>query len=224
MRKRKSFKTPWISALETKSGVLKNWRHHDAWPSWAEVMEAKKNGDKLALRCLDHHGWYTDNFHSGEVQYAAAIKVRIPRRLAKTYVCNENHLHSSGYTRVRWVEATAHTDWDAISISRECCHCTLDDAIRAADFVSQRLAEDARDEAIKFEAECRIDDLKEEIKSSREMVLECVFELRLMRKHYQSLLVSSEVLKDRIRSEWASIAKNRKQIQKLINEPWSIAA
>lgn len=224
MRKRKSFKTPWISALETKSGVLKNWRHHDAWPSWAEVMEAKKNGDKLALRCLDHHGWYTDHFHSGEAQYAATIKVRIPRRLAKKEMCDENHLHSFGYTRVRWIEATAHTDWDAISISRECWHDTSDDAIRAADYVSQRLAEDARDEAIKFEAESRIDDLRRDIIRSREMVIECVFELRLMRKHYQSLLTSSEVLKDRIQSELASIAKNRKQIQKLTNEPWSIAA
>lgn len=206
------------------SGRLAKWVAHDGWGD-TPVMRSCRGGDRDATRAVDSYGWFLDN-HNCEVVFSCAVKIRVPRRIAREESVESDCIYSEGQsTRVRWVESLE-TSWGATYASRKKGdrHDSMTDTLRCADYEARMFAEESREIETKFEAECRIDDLKEEIKSSREMVMECVFELRLMRKHYQSLLVSSEVLKDRIRSEWASITKNRKQIQKLINEPWSIAA
>ena len=91
------------------------FRFHSQWPDGFVVMESRRKGDKEAMRCLSHNGWFTDSSRMGAL-YACAVQVRIPRSRGKRAdVVDEHH---GTPTRVRWMEATAHTDWDEILIGR----------------------------------------------------------------------------------------------------------
>ena len=221
MRKKRSFATPWIGEI-IQDGPCKGYRHCEAWPAWTTVMEAKRKGDDEALKHLDHHGWYTDNFQDG-MQYAAAVKVRVPRRRAKfENVMEGRYGHwSESMTRVRWVEAIAHTDWDCISIDRCTMHDTLGDAIRAADSVAERVAEIEREADAKDQAEKQIHEKREEIAQARATLK------RVLGARKRLAMAVPEVCEDLasyVSSQLQEICKARKRIALLEREPWEAVA
>ena len=216
MRKKKSFASPWIGEIVTE-GPCEGYRHCEAWPADLEVVEAKRKGDRAALQCLDHTGWYTDSFQDG-CQYAAAVKVRVPRRRAKLENVMEGRygLWNESFTRVRWVEAIAHTYWDCISIDRCTLHDTLGDAIRAADCVAGREAEDARDEDAKYQAEQQIQAKREEIAQARATLK------RVLGARKRLAMAVPEVCEDLasyVSDQLQEIRKARKRIALLEREP-----
>ena len=221
MRKKKSFATPWIGEIVT-DGPCKGYRHCETWPAWTTVMEAKRNGDKKALEHLDHHGWYTDSFQDG-CQYAAAIKVRVPRRRAKfENVMEGRYGHwSESMTRVRWVEAIAHTDWDSISIDRCTLHDTLGDAICAADSVAKSVAEHCCEDDAKDQAQQQIQEKREEIQEIRTTLR------RVLGARKRLAMVAPEVCEDLasyVSDRLQEIRKARKRIILLESEPWQAVA
>lgn len=202
-----------------KKGPHEGFRFHERWPEGLRVMEAKRGGDKAALRAIDNHGWYTDFFQDGCI-YACAVQVRIPRRLAKFENVQEGEygVWQKSMTRVRWMEATAHTDWDQILISRRSSdlHDTLEECIRSADRVAKLAAEEAREEDQKFHAEQQIEEKREEVKSVRAQLLEAL----AARREASAPDALCRVLRSWVAERLAEIRKARKRIALLEREPW----
>lgn len=216
--KLKRFKDSTNSGGESiKDGHHKGFRYHEAWPEGMNYMEAKRGGDKEATRCLDNFGWYTDSFQDGCI-YACAVEVRIPRRRAKREGVEHDDSCYDGFTRVRWMEATAHTDWDQILISRRSSdlHDTLKECIRSADRVAEMSAEDDREEDAKFQAEQQIEEKREEVKSVRAQLLEAL----AARREASAPDALCRVLRSWVAERLAEIRKARKRIALLEREPW----
>lgn len=211
---------PWIGRIVTED-PCKGYRHCTAWPADMEVQETCLTSYGMANNPLDHNGWYTDSFQDG-CQYAAAVKVRVPRRRAK----REGRIDTNGsshheMTRVRWVEAIAHTDWGSISIDRCTLHDTLRDAIRAADSVAKRVAESCREEDMKFQAEQKIQEKREEVAKAKSFLRDLIVEIRLIQKFPGGAgLVTFDVLKERVCDELREIREARERIALLEREPW----
>lgn len=218
MRKRKSFASPWIGEIITE-GPCEGYRACENWPDGMEVHDTRASGSRRSERLLDHTGWYTDNFQDG-MQYAAAVKVRVPRRRARAEHPLTNYRDES-MTRVRWVEAIAHTDWDSISIDRCTLHDTLSDAIRAADSVAERVAEDARDEDAKDQAEQQIHEKREEIAQARATLK------RVLGARKRLAMAVPEVCEDLasyVSDQLQEMREARKRIALLEREPWEAVA
>lgn len=207
-------------------GPHTGFRFHEAWPSGMNYMEAKHNGDAEAIRAVDNFGWFTDSFQSGCI-YACAVEVRVPRRRAKRENLEHSDSYYDGYTRVRWMEATSHTEWDQILISRlsSDLHDTLRECIRSADGVAERSAEADRDEDMKFQAEQQIQQNRDEVSKAKFFLHDLIVEIRLVQKYPSGAgLVTFEVLKERVCTELAEIRKARKRIALLEREPWEAVA
>jgi bacterioferritin (cytochrome b1) len=221
MRKKKSFASPWIGEIITE-GPCKGYRACEAWPADMEVHDTRASGSRRSERLLDHTGWYTDHFQDG-MQYAAAVKVRVPRRRAKFENVMEGRygLWSESMTRVRWVEAIAHTDWDCISIDRRTLHDTLGDAIRAADSVAERVAEIEREADAKDQAERQIQEKREEIAQARATLK------RVLGARKRLAMAVPEVCEDLasyVSDQLQEIRKARKRIALLERETWEAVA
>ena len=209
-----------------EKGPHAGFRFHEAWPDGLNYMEAKKNGDKDALRCLDNCGWYTDSFQDGVV-YACAVEVRIPRRKARREGVEHTDSCYDGCTRVRWMEATAHSDWGQILISRRSSdlHDNLRDCIRSADRVAERSAEEDREADQQDQADQQIQMHRDEVDKSKSFLRDLITEIRLIRKCPGGAgLTTFEVMKDRVCSELAEIRQARKRITLLQREPWQAVA
>ena len=204
-----------------KKGPHEGFRLHERWPDSLIVEEARSKTSKRCEHILDHNGWFTDSFQDGMI-YACAVQVRVPRRRAKVEGVEHADSCYEGHTRVRWMEATAHTEWDQILISRRSSdlHETLKECIRSADRVAEMAAEEAREEDMKDQAEQQINEKREEVEESKSLIRECITEIKFMRKHCQGLSTAYEVLRERICSELAEIRKARKRIALLEREPW----
>ena len=209
-----------------EKGPHAGFRYHEAWPEGLNYMEAKRNGDKEALRCLDNHGWYTDSLCDGVI-YACAVEVRIPRRKARREQVEHSDSCYDGYTRVRWMEATAHSDWDQILISRRSSdlHDTLKDCIRYADRVAKRSAEEDRKDDQQHQAEQQIEQARHEVKEAKASTHDLISEIKLQRMNPGATgLTTAEVLRDALCRRLAEIRKARKRIALLEREPWQAVA
>ena len=206
-----------------EKGPHAGFRFHEAWPENLNYMEAKRGGDKAALRCLDNHGWYTDSFQDGVV-YACAVEVRIPRRKARREQVEHSDSCHDGCTRVRWMEATAHSDCDQILISRRSSdlHDTIEDCIRSADRVAECSAEEDREADQQYQADQQIDQAEHDIGEAQEVIELCKKELEAMRPCYH--LIAEGVLVERIQQEQATIQKLQGRITLLQCEPWRAVA
>ena len=209
-----------------EKGPHAGFRFHEAWPDGLNYMEAKKNGDKDALRCLDNCGWYTDSFQDGVV-YACAVEVRIPRRKARREGVEHTDSCYDGCTRVRWMEATAHSDWGQILISRRSSdlHDTLKECIRSADRVAEMVAEEAREEDQRYQAELQIEQARHEVKEAKASTHDLISEIKLQRMNPGATgLTTAEVLRDALCRGLDEIRKARKRIALLEREPWQAVA
>ena len=201
-----------------KEGPHKGFRFHSHWPAETVVMEAKnprKGGDKEAARHLDHHGWFTDSFQDGVI-YACAVRVRIPRSRGKwADVVDESH---GTPTRVRWMEATSHTDWDQILIGRlsRDLHDSLADCIRSADRVAEMAAEEAREDDMKYQAESQIAEKREEIKATRAQLREAL----AARREASAPDALCRVLRSWVAERLAEIRSHKARIALLERDPW----
>lgn len=202
-----------------EEGPHKGFRFHERWPEGLRVMESHRKGDADARRCLDHGGWFTDSFQDGMI-YACAVEVRIPRRRAKFENVQEGEygVWQKSMTRVRWMEATSHTEWDQILIGRRSAdlHDTLADCIRSADRVAELAAEEAREEDQKYQAEQQIEEKREEIKSVRAQLLEAL----AARREASAPDALCRVFRSWVADRLAEIRKARKRIALLEREPW----
>lgn len=204
-----------------KEGSHKGFWFHSKWPEKTTYMRSCHNGDKEAMRILEHQGWFTDSFQNGTV-YACAIEVRIPRRRAKREgVEHDDRGQGDGYTRIRWVAATEHSDWDQIRIDRNNLHDTLRDAILEADSVAERYAEVCREADAKDQAEQRIADLKQEIEDSQADIARYKAELESLCEQH---VVAREALEERILQEGQAITKAQKRIDELEDDFWKAVA
>ena len=202
MRKKRSFATPWVGPMQDDGFCL-----HDCWPAALEVQKACRRGE--AARFLNHTGWFSDSFQDG-MFYACAVQVRIPRRLVV-----------KGDTRVRWLEAVEHSDWDAIRISRKHLHEELRDCIRSADDTARYMAEKAREDDERQQAEQQIDDARQAIQDTRAMIR------RVLGARKQLAMVVPEVCEDLGRyvgERLAEVRKHRKRIALLERDPWQAVA
>jgi hypothetical protein len=156
------------------------------------------------------------------MQYAAAVKVRVPRRRARRESVTDTG--NSGWhemTRVRWIEAIAHTDWDSISIDRFTLYGTLRDAIRAADSVAERVAEHCREEDMRGQAEQQIQAKRDEIQEIRDTLK------RVLRARKRLAMVVPELCEDLssfVSERLIEIRKAKARIAKLEREPWEAVA
>lgn len=207
-----------------ENGPHAGFRFHEAWPDGMNYMEAKRNGDKEALRCLDNHGWFTDSFQDGVI-YACAVEVRIPRRRAKREGVEHSDSCYDGFTRVRWMEATAHSDWDQILISRRSSdlHDTLRECIRSADSVAERSAEEDREADQQDQADQQIQMRRDEIVEIRRKALPIL----CYHRHHRTKGKDdpyTDVVRAYITERLAEIRECRKRIALLEREPWQAVA
>lgn len=203
------------------SGPHEGFWLHSKWPDGLNYMRSCRKGDKEAMRILNHQGWYTDSFMDGVI-YACAVEVRVPRRRAKREgVEHDDRGQGEGCTRVRWVAATEHSDWDQICIDRNNLHDTLRDAILEADSVAKRSAEIDREADAKDQAEQRIVDLQQEIEDSQADIARFRAELGLLCEQH---VVARQALKERIQQEDQAIAKAQRRIDELEADFWKAVA
>lgn len=209
-----------------EKGPHVGFRFHEAWPDGMNYMEAKRSGDKKLYVAVDNHGWYTDSFQDGVI-YACAVQVRIPRRRAKREGVEHSDSCYDGFTRVRWMEATAHSGWDQILIGRRSSdlHDTLKECIRSADRVAEMAAEEAREEDKAYQAEQQIEQARHEVKEMKASIHDLISEIKLQRMNPGATgLTTAEALRDALCRGLAEIRKDRKRIALLEREPWQAVA
>lgn len=201
------------------NGAHEGFVFHEKWPEGMNYMRScRKGGDREAQRALDHNGWYTDSFYDGVI-YACAVEIRVPRRRAKREGVESESIYTQGQpTRVRWVEATEHSGWDQILISRRDIHDDLRDAILGADGTAEYAAEEEREYEAKDLAQLRIDELEAEIKESEGIVAPCRAQLETLCESHET---ARTVIIERIADEEASITKAKAKIESLKADPWS---
>ncbi len=206
-----------------EKGPHEGFRIHDKWPALTEIKRTCRNGGNSdAKQYLENFGWFTGSFQDGVI-FACAIQIRVPRKGRDQGVPHEDQPFA-GFTRVRWVEATQHSDWDQICISRKRhdIHDTLRDAIRAADRVAELAAEEAREHDAKDQAEQETIRLQEEISQAKEVIEGCKKELEAMAGCAHDF--ARGVLVERIQAEETIIRKAEDRIAKLADDPWLAVA
>jgi hypothetical protein len=160
-------------ARRVLAGTSGNWhkRHNgeqvyfcDTWPAgWRDL------GDVHAIRdsgfvSIRHNGWYADDMQSaliiGRVLQLPAARDGSPR----------------------YVPATHSSEWDGVTLYLNDVCDNLRDAVFRADRCAEIQAEESRDDNAKFQAEQRIESLREDISTARKACLTLLREMRPFRK------------------------------------------
>lgn len=191
---------------------------------WAEGFdnvpghrETLKASEVLRLR---HDGWFTDIHGDGGTLYGVVNVLRLGQW---AYI----------------VHGTAHTEWDAyyLEFSRalripareawdECGHKTseLDDLIntaaRWADNLAERDAETAHEDDEKYRAAEYCEQLREDIKQSRDTVRELIRDIRAAALPFGAGICT--VLRNKIREELQLVHQWRRGIEELTARPYMI--
>lgn len=171
------------------------------------------------VRSIGHEGWYTcpdpSLQTSDECFRGAVLKVRIPRSVAKRERIEADE--TGTYTRIRYVEAVVDTCNGDAAVARR-YYDDMKAVARRADSTAEQMADSAREDWAKQEAEYRIGEKREEIASIRAEILEILVD----RKTATGSPALCRAIRDRVSSMLAEIRKARKWIAKVEENFWKV--
>lgn len=175
----------------------------DSFPdSWRDCGDAHEVARRHHSRSIDHTGWYADSFQ------VALIRGRVLQ------------LPADKNGTPRYVPATYCTDWDGVTLYLgDICDDELD-AARRADRLAEIEAEDSREAHAKDAAEQEIEDLREQVRQTRQKALALLREMRPVRKTGIQAPAICEALRASIASHLEDIREARERIEALQENYW----
>lgn len=125
-------------------------------------------GEAHELTRLNHTGWYTSEDgaeYGDEVLKGFVLAYRNPHKL------NDD-------SRLFYIAATRHSDWDGVTVYADCIHDTPEDAARYADECARVQAEQCREADAIDRAEQRQQEAREELHAANKATLELIREAK----------------------------------------------
>ena len=169
---------------------------------------------------IGHKGWYADNDCWETVTGTVSVM-----RLGKwAYVVAGVTYKESDFDTLYWdtiEKIPAREAWDENGYKTEALEDAMRDIAHQADSIAQRRAEEDREAWIEDRAQLRIEELSDEIATTRDHIRTLAREIKA---HGAYTPAVCETLHNTIRSQWREIQQWRKEIKKLTDQPWTVIA